>query len=124
VEARADVGLAKAAREAHGADDRDPSAHGEILHRGVVDGAGRIVDEDVHATRAHFGDGGNEIGFSTIVDDFVVADLFAPGRLLGELVMPTARHPHNLASCPAICPTEPAAAEMSTVSPGRAAVVS
>src|SRR6266571_1722488 len=33
--------------------------------------------------------------------------------------MPTVRQPASLASCPAICPTAPAAAETTTVSPGR-----
>src|SRR5881397_3196385 len=33
--------------------------------------------------------------------------------------MPTVRQPASFASCPAICPTAPAAAETTTVSPGR-----
>src|SRR5262249_50994612 len=99
MEARPDVRLAELPGQAHGADDRDPRAQGEVLHRGVVYGTGGVVDIDVHAAPAGFLDGCNEVGSGPIVDDLVVADLPAPCRLFrgaGDTHGPASGEPGKL----------------------------
>lgn len=95
-----------------GAADHHPRAHVEPRHHRVADRPGGVVKVDVNTARARLGQTCFKVGRFG-VNRSVKAQLGC-----GPPVMPTVRQPFTRAICPTHEPTEPAAVDTTTVSPG------
>ena len=118
-ESRADVRLTECTCKTDGTAENDAGVDGKILQHGIMDRSRGVVEENINAVRTNSGDGRCQVWFGAVIDAGVIAQLSAPGNLLlGARETAMARQPASFAIWPAIWPTEPAAAEMRTVSPG------
>ena len=95
----ADVRLIKTIGSRYCTDNNDPAKRVEVQHCGVMDGAGGIVEEDIHAVRAGPRHISGEIGRGAMIDGVAIANLLAPltfciGPDNGDRVQPL--DPRNL----------------------------
>src|SRR5215471_1795412 len=77
-ETLANIRLAKLASESNPAANHHTSTDSQILHHCIVDGACRVVEEDVYAAGARFLHSRRDIGGLLVVDRGIKSDFAAP----------------------------------------------